>query len=115
MQDASGIRLTVIDDGKGFDAQCSGIWCDYGEWDILTQLGLHSTIERLFSSEWQIQVREKQQAQKERQALIEKMGMELAEHLFDLAEVLQNHPNGDFGVAYLMRNVSESVQQNNKK
>lgn len=82
---------------------CAGIWCDRGEWDVLEKLGLHTTIERLFSSEWQARVREKAQADQERQATIAKLGPELAAQVFELAEALKQHPNGDFGVAYLMR------------
>lgn len=86
--------------------QCRGIWCDYGEWDILQQLGLHTTIEQLFTNEWQTRARERQFFDKERQATIDKLGSELAEQVFELAEALANHPNGDFGVAYLMRRVA---------
>ena len=82
---------------------CGGIWCDRGEWDVLEKLGLHTTIPKLFTTEWQTQVREKQQANREREATIEKLGPEIAERIFELAEVLEQHPNGDFGVAYLMR------------
>lgn len=85
---------------------CRGIWCDYGEWDVLERLGLHTTIEQLFSNEWQTRVRSQLLLEKERQATIEKLGGEVAERLFELAEVLEKHPNGDFGVAYLMRRVS---------
>ena len=87
---------------------CSGIWCDKGEWDVLFKLGLHTTIEQLFSSEWQTRVRERQQVDKEREATIEKLGPELASRIFELAEALAKHPNGDFGVAYLMRQVGVS-------
>lgn len=90
--------------------QCRGIWCDYGEWDILERLGLHTTIEQLFSNDWQIKVRENQFSQQERQATIEKLGIELATRVFQLAEDLGNHPNGDFGVAYLMRRVGGNIQ-----
>lgn len=82
---------------------CGGIWCDYGEWDVLEKLGLHTAIQQLFSSEWQIRVKEQEYAERERQATIEKLGPELADRVFEMAELLENHPNGDFGVAYLMR------------
>lgn len=82
---------------------CGGIWCDYGEWDVLQTLGLHTTIEQLFTSEWQTRVREIEYTEREREATIEKLGTELAAQVFQLAELLENHPNGDFGVAYLMR------------
>lgn len=82
---------------------CGGIWCDHGEWDVLEKLGLHTAIQQLFSSEWQAKAREREYNLLERQATIDKLGPDLAARLFELAEVLQNHPNGDFGVAYLMR------------
>ncbi len=84
---------------------CRGIWCDYGEWDILEELGLHTTIEQLFTNEWQTKSRSRQYFEQERQATINKLGIELAEHVFELAEALEQHPNGDFAVAYLMRRV----------
>jgi Zn-finger nucleic acid-binding protein len=95
--------------------QCRGIWCDYGEWDILEQLGLHTTIEQLFSNEWQSRARERQFFDKEREATIDKLGSELAAQVFELAEALANHPNGDFGVAYLMRRVGTNRQPPNIK
>jgi Zn-finger nucleic acid-binding protein len=82
---------------------CYGIWCDRGEWEILEQLGLNTAIEQLFSSEWQARVKEIEYAQRERQATIEKLGEAIAQKVFELAELLEEHPNGDFGVAYLMR------------
>jgi Zn-finger nucleic acid-binding protein len=95
--------------------QCRGIWCDYGEWDILEQLGLHTTIEQLFTNEWQSRARERQFFDKEREATIDKLGSELASQVFELAEALANHPNGDFGVAYLMRRVGTNRQPPNIK
>ncbi|MEB3273808.1 MAG: zf-TFIIB domain-containing protein [Prochlorothrix sp.] len=82
---------------------CGGIWCDRGEWAILERLGLHRTIPVLFTQEWQAQVRRHETLEQEKQATIDKLGPEVAAQIFALAEVLENHPNGDFGVAYLMR------------
>jgi Zn-finger nucleic acid-binding protein len=82
---------------------CKGIWCDAGEWDVLKQLHLHTHIEYLFSPDWQAQVRELEHLERERLATIEKLGPEIARRVFELAELLEEHPNGDFGVAYLMR------------
>ncbi len=86
--------------------QCRGIWCDYGEWDILERLGLHTTIEQLFTNEWQTRSRSQQYSEKERQATIDKLGPEVAQLVFELADILEKHPNGDFGVAYLIRRVA---------
>jgi len=82
---------------------CGGIWCDHGEWDVLEKLGLHVAIQQLFSNEWQTKSREREHALSERQATIDKLGPELADRVFELADTLSVHPNGDFGVAYLMR------------
>ncbi|MBW4472024.1 MAG: zf-TFIIB domain-containing protein [Stenomitos rutilans HA7619-LM2] len=82
---------------------CKGIWCDRGEWDMLQALELHTVIDQLFSNDWQTRTREREQLAQERRATIDKLGPELAERVFALAEVLEKHPNGDFGVAYLMR------------
>lgn len=82
---------------------CKGIWCDAGEWEVLQQLDLHTHIEYLFSPDWQTQVRELEHLERERQATIDKLGPDIAERIFELAEMLEQHPNGDFGVAYLMR------------
>jgi Zn-finger nucleic acid-binding protein len=82
---------------------CGGIWCDRGEWNVLETLGLHTAIDQLFLSEWQARVKEVEYAERERSATIEKLGDDLAQKVFELAELLKDHPNGDFGVAYLMR------------
>jgi len=82
---------------------CQGIWCDHGEWDVLEKMGLHTAIDLLFSAEWQAKMREREMAEQEQRATIDKLGADLAEKVFELATLLQDHPNGDFGVAYLMR------------
>lgn len=93
--------------------QCKGIWCDGGEWEILNQLKLQDQLDSLFSSEWQSTVREKQHQHQEKQALIDKIGKDLASKIFALGDILENHPNGDFAVAYLMRKVGQSEQVKN--
>jgi Zn-finger nucleic acid-binding protein len=84
-------------------SNCKGIWCDAGEWDILQKLSLDTHIGYLFSAEWQSQVREQENSAREQQAIVDKLGPEIADRIFDLAKQLEDHPNGDFGVAYLMR------------
>lgn len=82
---------------------CKGIWCDRGEWDTLQTLALHTVIDQIFSNDWQTRTREREQLAQERRATIDKLGPELAARIFELAAALETHPNGDFGVAYLMR------------
>ena len=82
---------------------CKGIWCDDGEWAVLDTLGLSAYVPVLFTDEWHTQVRLAEAEYRERTATAEKLGLEIAEKVFELAELLENHPNGDFGVAYLMR------------
>ncbi len=87
--------------------QCGGMWCDRGEWEALAGLGLHTMIDQLFSSDWQSRMRERELTTRERLALIDKLGSDLAQQIFELAEQLEKHPNGDFGVAYLMRRLDK--------
>ncbi|MBT9316175.1 zf-TFIIB domain-containing protein [Leptothoe spongobia] len=82
---------------------CRGIWCDDGEWAVLDQLGLSAYVPVLFTDEWHSYVRNAEAEFRERTATAEKLGSEISEKLFELAKLLEEHPNGDFGVAYLMR------------
>lgn len=82
---------------------CKGIWLDEGEWGALEKLGLNTCIPLLFTDDWQSRVREAEAEFRERTATATKLGPEIAEKLFELAKLLEDHPNGDFGVAYLMR------------
>lgn len=84
-------------------ASCGGMWCDGGEWDILEVLGLHTSLQKMFSSAWQAKVRERIQAISERQALAEKLGPEVAEYIFNLAEAIEDHPHADCAATYLLR------------
>ncbi|MGB3309896.1 MAG: zf-TFIIB domain-containing protein [Nodosilinea sp.] len=86
---------------------CNGIWCDAGEWELLGQLDLQAHIDYIFSAVWQGQVRELEHSERERQATIDKLGDDIAHRVFELADLLEQHPNGDFGVAYLMRRVDQ--------
>ncbi|MEM9769948.1 MAG: zf-TFIIB domain-containing protein, partial [Cyanobacteria bacterium P01_D01_bin.71] len=87
---------------------CHGYWCDRGEWAILQQLQLDQHLDYIFSDHWQAQVRERDFAQRERQATIDKLGADIADKVFALADLLEGHPEGDFGVAYLMRRFGEA-------
>ncbi|MEM6254414.1 MAG: zf-TFIIB domain-containing protein [Cyanobacteria bacterium P01_D01_bin.156] len=82
---------------------CKGTWLDEGEWEALTTLGLSAYIPFLFTDEWQGHVRAAEAEFREQTATAEKLGPEIAAKLFELAKLLEDHPNGDFGVAYLMR------------
>jgi len=86
---------------------CKGYWCDCGEWEILQALDLDKHLDYIFSDIWQAQVKELSFAYREKEATIEKLGPDIAAKIFELAELLENHPNGDFGVAYLMRRFEE--------
>ncbi|MEE3716826.1 zf-TFIIB domain-containing protein [Tumidithrix elongata RA019] len=93
---------------------CSGIWCDKGEWEVLEKLDLTTKIPQLFSSQWQAQMREKVQLEQERQAVIEKLGTELAQRTFDLADALEKHENGSFAIAYVIRRFDKNSDKDAK-
>ena len=82
---------------------CNGVWFDRDEAAILQQLKLHDQIETLSSGTWQSQIRAAQMLLNEKEAVIEKLGIDIAQQVFELAEILTEEPNGDFAVAYLMR------------
>lgn len=82
---------------------CKGMWVDDGEWSVLEELGLSAYVPILFTEEWQSHVRIAEAEFRERVATTEKLGADIAEKVFELAELLEKHPSGDFGVAYLMR------------
>jgi len=84
-------------------SNCGGIWCDRGEWEVLKKMGLHGSIQQVFSADWKNRIKQLEYSNRERQATIEKLGEDIAARVFELAELLEKHPNGDFGVAYLMR------------
>lgn len=82
---------------------CKGYWCDRDEWMVLEALKLDKHLEYIFSELWQNQVKKWELVARERQATIDKLGVDIANKIFELADLLESHPNGDFGVAYLMR------------
>ncbi|MGB3787052.1 MAG: zf-TFIIB domain-containing protein [Phormidesmis sp.] len=82
---------------------CEGLWCDRGEWQVFEALGLHVQIPVVFSPDWQARVRVMEQVERQRLAVVEKVGPEIAQQVFDLGKQLKGHPHGDFAVAYLMR------------
>ena len=86
---------------------CNGLWCDKGEWEIFEALGLHIQIPIVFQPEWQATIRGLEKVEKQRLAVVEKLGPEISERVFELSELLKGHPHGDFGVGYLMRKLNE--------
>ena len=82
---------------------CSGLWCDRGEWSVFESMGLHIQIPIVFQPEWQASVKALEKVEKQRMAVVEKLGPDIANRLFELSDLLEGHPHGDFGVGYLMR------------
>jgi Zn-finger nucleic acid-binding protein len=82
---------------------CGGMWLDQGEWEVIKKLNLHVVLPHVFSSQWQIVMREMLQAEQERKAVVEKLGKDLAEQLFKLTDAIESHEHGDFAAAYIMR------------
>ena len=82
---------------------CEGLWCDQGEWAVFEALGLHIQIPIVFQSDWQARIRKLEQLERQRLAVVEKLGSDIASRIFELGDLLKSHPHGDFGVAYSMR------------
>lgn len=60
-----------------------------------------------FSDLWQTRVKEMALVIREQAAVTEKLGAQIAAKGFVLAALLEEHPDGDFGVASLMRRFEE--------
>ena len=76
---------------------CGGIWFDNSEeWNILEELGLHTKINEIFSSQWQARVREHQQEMINRETVIDKLGEEIAEYIFQLTDPEKEDTRGNF-------------------
>jgi len=83
---------------------CRGIWFDSGEeWKILEELGLDVKIHEIFSSQWQAKVRLHQQEMINRETVIDKLGEEIAEYVFQLTDILENHSQADCAATYMLR------------
>ncbi|WP_293162693.1 zf-TFIIB domain-containing protein [Okeania sp. SIO2C9] len=93
-----------------------GIWFDNAEeWKILESLGLHTKIHEMFSSRWQAKVRQHQQEMINRQTVIDKLGEEIAEYVFQLADILEDNPHGDCAATYMLRRFENKRKELNGK
>ncbi|NEN91700.1 MAG: zf-TFIIB domain-containing protein [Okeania sp. SIO3H1] len=93
-----------------------GIWFDNSEeWKILESLGLHTKIHEMFSSRWQAKMRQHQQEMINRQTIIDKLGEEIAEYVFKLADILEDNPHGDCAATYMLRRFENKRKELNGK
>lgn len=72
------------------------------------QLGVSGALEQFFDSEWQMKFREQNAVNREQEQMLEKLGPELAQQVVELAQVLQQHPAGDYALAYLVRKAAHN-------
>ena len=70
---------------------------------FLKRWALHIQIPIVFQPDWQGQVRKMETVERQRMAVVDKLGPDIAQRVFELGDLLKDHPQGDFGVAYLMR------------
>ena len=95
---------------------CEGIWFDNGgEWKILEELGLHTKIHEIFSSKWQAKMRKHQQEMINRETVIDKLGEEIAEYVFQLTDMLENNPHADCAATYMLRRFENKRKELNGK
>ena len=95
---------------------CGGTWFDNGEeWQILEELGLHTKIQEIFSSQWQAKVRQHQQEMINREAVIDQLGEEIAKYIFQLTDLLENHPQADCAATYMLRRFENKRKEFNGK
>ncbi|NEO83136.1 MAG: hypothetical protein F6J87_02580 [Spirulina sp. SIO3F2] len=90
--------------------ECEGYWCDRGEWDVLNHLGVSGFLEQFFDQEHQMKLREQNAANREQAQMVEKLGPALANQIMELADVLADHPAGDYALAYLVRKAAQTSE-----
>ena len=61
----------------------------------------------VFAPDWQARIRGLEKVEQQRMAVVDKLGPEIANRVFELADLLKGHPHGDFAVGYLMRKFNE--------
>ncbi len=93
--------------GEGFYLErchhCAGIWFDAGEWQRVFAAGLADGLYTIWNASWQREQRVSDRQARYRRQLETALGAELLEQLGGLAETLAAHPERELAVAYFLR------------
>jgi Zn-finger nucleic acid-binding protein len=103
------IAFTIDRCGK-----CGGIWLDGNEWTALKKAKLQFDLHRIFSTDWQSNVRQQQHTRALEDIWKEQFGADYDE-LMRIKKFIDAHPKSSEIYAFLHSNVSSRVAQMQKK
>ncbi len=83
---------------------CGGIWFDKNEWEVLLSRHLHDEVHMVFSSPWQKQVREEENAQMHENRIEQILGPVDYAKAQEVAAWVHSHPNKSTIVGYILEN-----------
>ena len=87
---------------------CGGIWFDKGEWRRIAENNLAENLDVIWLKSWQ----RKQSQEKNRQSFLETnkkiLGEDIFNHIIDLSEKLNQHPEKDRAVSLLWHEILDT-------
>lgn len=90
-----GTDMTLDQCGK-----CDGVWLDKNEWQALKGRNLHDEINRIFSPQWQQQIRQQQSEQRLTAIYQKRFGADYT-RLLETQQWITTHPNKAEMLAFL--------------
>lgn len=101
-----GCILTKFKVGHGLDfyldycGACQGVWLDKNEWHCLKRHGLHHQINKVFTTQWQNQIKEDRVRTHQLHIYSSKIGADFAK-VRDFKDWLDRHPQRSMIYSYL--------------
>jgi len=81
---------------------CNGIWLDKNEWESLKAADLHNEINQVLTKPWQQHIMDKATALKFDATYLQKFGESDYARIKEIREWLQDHPNRNTLIAFLL-------------
>lgn len=83
---------------------CGGVWLDANEWNALRGKNLHDAIHKIFTTQWQTQVRKEQVAATLDQVYQKRLGVEAYQKTKEIRTWIQNHDQKEAILAFISDN-----------
>jgi len=81
---------------------CNGVWLERNEWQILKMVDLHDEINQMFTKPWQQHIRDEVAAKKLDVMYLEKFGEDDYKKIKEIRIWLQDNPNYNALIAFLL-------------
>lgn len=83
-------------------SNCNGVWLDKNEWEALKAADLHDEINKVFTKPWQRRIEDETTAGKLEEMYLKKFGEGDYQKIKDIRKWLQEHPNRNVLIAFLL-------------